>query len=134
MNQGEIVLFPEDAALLLQMLQPRCEYDPATCYRLFDRLEACAKLVIPNMGKDKVWYGLTTNFVRLNAGHNQADTIVRASSKAEAVRLLNAAAGHPMMTMHQFSGWWSETGNREQLAQATEKGVWVKGSEGWVKA
>jgi hypothetical protein len=81
---------------------------------------------------DKVWGGLTMRIMNSGTTQGQCETIVRAKSKREALYLLQAA-GERVGTTY-FNNHWAETGNRERLELATEHGVWVKGTKGWVKA
>lgn len=128
MNEDELILAPEDAALLLDSWS---YYDTPT-KALWDRLRACAALVTPPLNGDVVWSGLTARLAKNGTPHNQCKTVVRARSEAEAVRLLQAAG--EIISASYFSNHWSVTGNRESLCQAVARGVWVKGTEGWIKA
>jgi hypothetical protein len=56
-------------------------------------------------------------------GSLQARTIVAASSRKRAVELLHAAK--LTISLHYLNAYWSETGNRLELATAFEEGVWV---------
>lgn len=131
-------LTPEDAALLLRVFTgdiTMTDTSGAAYRELKNRLESHATLVVPPMGKDKVWHGMTTGIIKWKAGQphqNQWDTVVRAKSAAEAVRMLQAA-GERVSASH-FSSHWGITSNRESLVQCTAPGVWVKGPKGWVKA
>ncbi len=131
---GEMILTPEDAALLLPALQQSdapswVSGNRVAWHQLLERIEACAALVPPPLNGDKVWYGLTMGLVR---NGRQSETIVRAKSQAEASRLLELA-GEGRTTVGHLRNYWSVTGNREQLCVAVERGVWVKGSNGWIK-
>ena len=125
-----LILTPEDCAELLRHLtgwvRPNAE--------MLARLEAHARLVPPPLNGDKVWSGRPlwrASVFADGSRHNQIETVVRAKTKAEAHRLLSAAGN--AQTTTQFAGHWGQTGNREQLAVAVERGVWAKGTEGWVK-
>jgi len=121
-------LTPEDAVLICEALEVSSYHDierwPAAkqlrWHELSVKLEAHAKLVPPPLGKDKVWHGLTMRLVDTGTVQNQAQTIVRARSAAEAVRLLNAAGEY--ISASHFKNYWGLTGNREQLVQAVEPG------------
>ncbi len=136
MNQGEMILTPEDAAILVRerswsLGNPPSFAESAEYARVFTKIRACAALVPPPLNGDKVWSGLTIGLVRTGKHQNQSQTVVRAKSKAEAVRLLNAA-GERISAFH-FSQHWGVTGNREQLCAAKERGVYVSTRGGWVK-
>ena len=89
MSDDLLGITPYAAALLVHaryMPERRALWTDAEveCWeRLEPRLQAHAKLVIPPMGKDKVWYGLTMRLVNNGTAHNQCETIVRAGSRAE---------------------------------------------------
>jgi hypothetical protein len=127
---------PEDAAVLLRggLVSSALLTDGEL--KAYDvivkRLEAHAKLAIPPIGKDKVWSGFTFRLAKNGTQHNQCRTVVRARNKAEAVRLLDAAGER--MNPTYFNRYFGGTGNREELCLAVERGVWVKDSEGWIKA
>lgn len=72
----------------------------------------------------KVWGGLTLTAKRpsLNGGL-QARTVVCAASQKEAVEMLNAAKCY--LSLHEFRGYWAETGNAEELSVAKTRGVWT---------
>lgn len=79
------------------------------------------------MSKLKVWGGLTSTAKRLSSSNGlQARTLVCASSKREAVEMLQAVPNNRCyMSLYEFSGYWSETGNLEELRIAKERGVWT---------
>lgn len=62
----------------------------------------------------KVWGGSLDGMRR---------TIVCAPTKKRAVELLRSNG--PILSMHYFNDYWSETGNCEELAVATTEGVWT---------
>jgi len=129
MNQGEMILTPEDAELLLRVVHNYycADGDLPAWHQLRARIFACAALVLPPLNGDKVWTGLTTDIIR----PGQTPTVVRARSKAEAIRLLQAA--RERISAGWFANHWSVTGNCEQLCAAKERGVYVKTPEGWIK-
>jgi len=52
--------------------------------------------------------------------------LVAAHTKKEALEIIN---GHCYLSMGHFNDYWAETGNEEELALATELGLWLsKGS------
>jgi len=128
MNQGEMILTPEDAALLLRALHGYGNEDQAEWHPLRARIFACAALVPPPLNGDKVWHGMTMGVIR---NGRQSTTIVRAKSQAEALRMLHTA-GHSITAGH-LRNYWSVTGNREELCVAKERGVYVQTPEGWIK-
>jgi formylmethanofuran dehydrogenase subunit B len=83
MSDDLLGITPEDAALLLELMD-KCHMMRHTemAVKLMTRLQAHAKLVIPPMGKDKVWYGSTGLLRKTNKGY-QFETIVRAGSRTE---------------------------------------------------
>jgi len=137
MSDDLLGITPEEAALLLRVYKRDITMedtfnDPYVTLKA--RIEAHAKLVIPDMGKDKVWSGMSSGIIKWKTGmphQNQWSTVVRARSAAQAVRMLNAAGDRTSQT--HFRSHWSITGNRESLCQCTEPGVYVKGPDGWVK-
>jgi hypothetical protein len=64
--------------------------------------------------------------------YNQSRTIVRATTKREARLMLNAARDSPL-SYEYLNQHWEETTAPEELAIATERGVWARGARGWVK-
>ena len=134
MTQDDMILTPEDAALLLAIYDGRPVLSftgPEARAQLLERIEECAAKVPLPLNGDKVWYGLTIGLVRTGAYQNQSPTIVRARNQAEAVRLLNAAGAN--IGSHHFRCYWSVTRNRDQLRAATRRGVWVQRPNGdWV--
>ena len=143
MSQGEMVLTPEDAALLLMLIRPESmsfwvpSADLKQWEGLRQKLEACAALVPPPLNGDLVSFGLTTGLLDNGRPQNQSETIVRARSMAQAVRLLGKAGEH--VSTYRFRNYWTVTGNRVQLVVAKEEGVWVNpyrwsdNPEGWIK-
>ena len=72
----------------------------------------------------KVWGGATsTRRIPYPNGSRQARTIVAARTKKHAVELLNRAGG--AISSYQFNIYWGQTANKEELALATEEGVWI---------
>lgn len=73
----------------------------------------------------KVWCGQAAllKAARPN-GSLFTTTIVCAATKKRAVELLQTVA-NCNLSAHYFNGYWSETGNPNALAIATEEGIWV---------
>lgn len=74
--------------------------------------------------KLKVWGGqsMLKSTQNLN-GSYQTRTIVAATTKKRAIELMNLLdRGY---SQHYFDNYWCETGNKLELATATEEGVWV---------
>lgn len=77
--------------------------------------------------KLKVWGGLTHSADEPSANKGmQARTIVAAYSQKHAVEVIREACGC-RMSLHEFSQYWSETGNATELGIATHVGVWTSG-------
>lgn len=130
MQSMDLELTPEDAALLVRWSIGGRPSSP-NFSALWSRIETHAALVPAPLNGDKVWGGLTVGLVHRNYNGNQARTIVRAKTKAEAIRMLESV--RQKMSATHFNNYWGETGNREELALAKERGVWAQGAEGWVK-
>lgn len=131
MNQGEMILTPEEAKDLLRYLEYR---DSAMCPaidKLMPRIRACAAMVAPPLNGDKVWGGLTTRLIERGDAHRHSHTVVRAQSEDKAARLLGLAGER--LGANRIRESWFLTNDAELLRMATEPGVWVKGAEGWRK-
>ena len=138
MHEGSLVLTPEDSALLVDVLESR----PLGSNGVRDRysellysLKESAKLVPAPLNGDKLWNGRISwsrDIIDDGTAHNQTHTVVRARSKAEALRMLAAVDGRGE-TVSRFNTHWSNTAGVKASAIVTERGVWVEGKGGWVK-
>jgi hypothetical protein len=142
MNIGHdlLSLSPEDCALLLNvfesiqvMLPKRVPISISArhndyidkWFELRSSIQSCAALVPPPLNGDKVWSGVTFD-------SPQRTIIVRAKSRAEVVRMLNAAGYR--YTAGYIKEYWSEDSSfRDYLLAAKERGVYVRGPKGWEK-
>lgn len=131
-----LLLTPEDCALLIEgkcgNVSPPARFDKWN--ELWISIRDHAKLVPAPLNGDKVWYSAVCwnrDLVNDGSSHNQCPTVVRAKTKAAALRMLNACGARESAA--RFRDYWSETKNRESLLAAKEPGVYAKGSKGWVK-
>ena len=134
MPMKDLCLSPQDAATLLLLIDNTSMFRHSSdAKNLLARIEAHAALVPVPLGKDKVYCGLTPRLVEFGATQNQARTVVRAPSRAAAVRMLRDLGCYYINDSH-MKQYWSETRNTEELAIVKERGVYVKGTDGqWKK-
>ncbi len=124
---NHISLSPEDCALLIDVLDNGFSLvsQHGKFYKLRESIQSCAALVPPPLNGDKVWSGLTFD-------RPQRTIIVRAKSRAEVVRMLNAAGYR--YTAGYIKEYWSEDSSfRDYLLAAKDRGVYVCGPNGWEK-
>lgn len=140
-HEGSLVLTPADCALLLRVLPDdvRDEIPVAgerdKYFELCWSLRKSAELVPIPLNGDKVWNGLVSwrpEILDNGDRHNQVRTVVRARSKAEALRLLAAVDGRGE-SPSRFNTHWSTTAGVKAMSIVTERGVWAEGKDGWVK-
>ena len=72
--------------------------------------------------REKVWGGMMMS--RATGKWEQRRVIVRARSQKEAAKM----AG---VSLHEFRGYWGETGNKLELEVADRVGMWVEVGERW---
>ena len=63
----------------------------------------------------KVWGGLITNYKRASSEtHGQVKTIIAAANQREAAKIVGCS-------LYEFRGWWTETGNVQEIKIAMSK-------------
>ena len=100
--------------------QLRDENNIHTVLDALDSITECAERALSppiqsRRGEMKVWGGLITNYKRASSEtHGQVKTIIAAANQREAAKIVGCS-------LYEFRGWWTETGNVQEIKIAMSK-------------